>query len=125
MKKLILITLLCIPFLSFSQQKSKPDTLLLESWEVMDKDSVKLFYGLSPLKITTMPVEEIKAFLARTKLPVSKFYTAKIRADNYLTELKIKKDSIELIRIYDRIEQKLGLKKSNGNHPTFRNRKAP
>lgn len=117
MKKLLFITLFCIPFLGFSQQKSKPDTLQMLSWEVIDQDSMKLFYGLSPIKITTMPVEEIKAFLARTKLPVSKFFTAKHKARNYLLEEKIKRDSIELIRIYDRIEKKLGLKKSNGNSP--------
>ena len=89
----------------------------MESWEKVGKDSVKLFYGMSPMKITTLEIEEIKAFLAKTKLSVSKFYTAKMRAENYLTELKIKQDSTKLVQIYDRIEQKLGIKKSNGNSP--------
>lgn len=117
MKKLFIPLLLCFPVISEAQELSKPDTLKMESWVVLDKDSVKLFYGLSPLKITTMPIEDIKVFLAKTELPVSKFFTAKHKARNYLLEEKIKRDSIELIRIYDRIEQKLGLKKSNGNTP--------
>ncbi len=89
----------------------------MESWEKVGKDSVKLFYGLSPLKIITMPIEEVKTFLVKTQLPASKFFTAKHKARNYLLEEKIKRDSLELIEIYDRIEKKLGLKKSNGNSP--------
>ena len=116
MKYLFMILLLAGTLsLSWAQTTSKQ--LQMESWEKVGKDSVKLFYGLSPLKITTMPVEEAKAFLTKTKLPVSKFFTAKMKAENYLLELKIKKDSLKVIEIYDRIEKKLGIKKSNGNSP--------
>ena len=38
---------------------------------------------------------------------------AKVDAKNYLMERKIKKDSIKLENIYDRIERKLGMKKKN------------
>ena len=63
-----------------------------------------------------MPVERAKQFIAKRGLNISQYFTAKLEAENYLLELMIKKDSVEVMRIYERIEKLLGIK-SNGNSP--------
>ncbi len=118
MKKLIiLLAFVLITPVLHSQTKQKTDTLKMVSWLKFDRDSVKVFYGLSPTRIITMPIDEIKEFVQNRKITTSEFFTALLKARNYLKEEKIKRDSIELIQIYDRIERKLGIKKANGNNP--------
>ncbi len=118
MKKLILlIAFMLCTILVQAQTKQETDTLQMITWYKIDQDSVKLFYGLTSVKITNLPVEEAKKFISEKGITVSQYFSAKLEAHIYLKEQKIKKDSIQLMRIYDRIEEKLGLKKSNGNYP--------
>ncbi len=72
-----------------------------------------LFYGLTAKKLLSLSVPEGKALIKKHGITVEDYFVARLDAKNYLLEQKIKKDSIKLERIYDRIERKLGMKKKN------------
>ena len=112
----LFLILLCCPLSTLAQQKALPDSLKMTSWIKAGKDSLKVFYGLPVPEIINMPVERAKQFIAKRGLNISQYFTAKLEAENYLLELMIKKDSVEVMRIYERIEKLLGIK-SNGNSP--------
>ena len=117
MKKLIILTsLILCSNLVLAQSKQKTDTLKMVSWLKAGNDSVKVFYGLPAHKIVKLPVEEAKKFIKEKRITVDQYFTAKLKAGNYLKEMKIKRDSIETMRIYKRIERKLGIQKGNGNN---------
>lgn len=111
MKKLIFfLVLLVFGFNVHAQQKPKPRPIVKK---IVKKDSVKLFYGLTAQKILSLSVAEGKLLIKKKKITVSDYFIARLDAKNYLLEEEIKKDSIETMRIYDRIERKLGMKKKN------------
>ena len=82
--------------------------------KTVKKDSIPLFYGLTADKILSLSVPEGKALIKEKGITVSDYFTAKLTAENYLLDQKIKRDSLRLIQIYDRIEKKLSMKKNDG-----------
>ena len=105
MKNLVLI--LAIASFSFTVQAQI---------KTVEKDSVQLFYGLTAEKIISLSVSQGKALINQKDITVSQYFIARSKAKTYLSKQKIKRDSIETMRIYDRIEKKLGMKKNDGNN---------
>ena len=111
MKRLFFLIVLFVS--AFSLQAQQKSTSKLVSKKVIKKDSVKLFYGLTAQKFLSLTVPEGKNLMKKEKITLSQFLSTNLEAKNYLLELQIKKDSIETMRIYDRIEKKLSMKKKN------------
>ena len=105
MKKVIFTVV--IAFFAFTTQAQTKE---------VKQDSVKLFYGMTAEKFLKLSVPEAKSLIKEKRLTVSEYLGMELRAKNHLLRLKIKKDSIETMRIYDRIGKKLGMKKDDGKN---------
>jgi len=103
----ILVSIFAITFFSFTVQAQT---------KLVKKDSIQLFYGLTAEKILSLSIPEAKALIKKKNISVSSYLGAKLEAENYLLKKKIKRDSIETMKIYDRIEKKLGMKKNDGKN---------
>ncbi len=112
MKKIAFIVLMLICFQTVRCQ-SKPNSKEKISKLQIAKDSIPLFYGLKAEKILSFSVSQGKAFIKKHGISINDYFKARARAKIYLNKIQIKKDSSETMRIYDRIEQKLDMKKKN------------
>jgi len=106
MMKKVIITAVLILFAITAQAQTK----------TVKKDSVPLFYGLTAEKIISLSVPEGKALIKERYITVSQYFITRSKAKTYLSKQNIKRDSIETMQIYDRIEKKLGMKKTNGKN---------
>jgi len=91
-------------------------TLQAQTQKEVKQDSVKLFYGMTAKKFIMLSVPQGKALIKEKNITVTDYFKAKANAERYLDNLQIKKDSIETMRIYDRIGKKLGMKKDGGEN---------
>lgn len=69
------------------------------------------FYGLTAHKITTMEIEEIRYFCTTHDILLSQFVLTRTKAKNYLLKQQAKCDSIEVVKIYERIDKRLDIDK--------------
>ena len=106
----IILSLTGALVLSF-QVQSTVSTQTIIAKIIIDSLPDTLFYDLTAQQITTMPNTEIKSFCAKRNISLSKFVLTRVKAENYLLEKQIKCDSIEVVRIYERIDKRLGIDK--------------
>lgn len=109
MKKLILLfALISIAEISTAQTtKTKPQEYKLT------RDTTQLFYGLSPEKFLKLKPEEGRKLISKHSITATEFLRARIQAEGVIHEKQIIKDSLEILRIYDRIDRKLKPKSKN------------
>lgn len=76
----------------------------------LTRDTTKFFYGLSPEKFLTLKPEEGRKLISKHDISLAQFIEARIEAQGVVYEKQIIKDSLEILRIYDRIDRKLKTK---------------
>lgn len=109
--KLLIVLIIIIPVVINSFNYNSFYTSKHHIEPQIDSLPDNLFYGLTAQKITTMEIEEIRKFCATKKIPLSQFVLTRTKAKNYLLKEKAKRDSIEVVKIYERIDKRLDIDK--------------
>jgi len=109
--KLVMIILSAISLLGFFNSNETYPSYKTKVFVHSDSIPKAQFYGLTAHKITTMPIEEIKHFCSTHNIPLSQFVLTRTKAKNYLLKEKAKRDSIEVVKIYERIDRRLDINK--------------
>lgn len=109
--KLLISIIIIIPIIISALNFCHPTSIVYQNIPTKDSIPDRLFYGLTAYEITNLPLEKIKELCAAKEVTLSQFVLVRAKAKNYLLKQKINRDSIEVVKIYERIDKHLDIDK--------------
>lgn len=115
MKILIILTSYLIGISVLFKKETTTQSAYNNTLQSIQIDSThdSLYYGLTAQQIINMPVKEVKLFCQKHNIGISQFVVARTNAKTHLLNQEIIRDSIEVVRIYERIDKHLGIDSKN------------
>ena len=103
-------TILFLFLISIAEISVAQTTITKPQEHKLTRDTTQLFYGLSPEKFLKLKPEEGRVLAKKHSITPTEYLAARLDAENVIHEKQIIKDSLEILRIYDRIDRKLQAK---------------